>query len=247
MLAYAAGLLAWLAASRALPAVWPRGSDEVFAHPWREFGFALLGAVGILAVGQLWTRGIRLPEQGAAGPALAAVNQLLIFAPILAVVALRRQPWTSAWLPRPRLGTRLAVGLGVAAVAVTTYALLRDGAGAPWVVLGRLVAYDHLDELVQVLLEDVTIAILFVRLAGAMGRTGATLVVAVLFAAGHLPVMLSQGVTGAELLGLVRDAGLGVGVILVLQRARDVIWFWPLHFCLDMTQFARITGVGGAA
>jgi hypothetical protein len=98
--------------------------------------------------------------------------------------------------------------------------------------------------MVQVFLEDLTIAILFVRLAGAIGKLWATVVVACLFAAGHIPVMVSQGVTSTELLGLFRDAGLGVLAILVLQRSRDVVWFWFIHFCLDMTQFERISGVG---
>jgi hypothetical protein len=96
----------------------------------------------------------------------------------------------------------------------------------------------------QVGLEDLTIAILFVRLAQAAGRLGATLVVACLFAAGHIPAMLAQGASWLEVAGTLRDAGLGVAVILVLQRSRDVLWFWPLHYCLDMTQFARITGLG---
>jgi hypothetical protein len=33
-------------------------------------------------------------------------------------------------------------------------------------------------------------------------------------------------------------------VILVLQRSRDIVWFWCVHFCLDMTQLAGISGVG---
>jgi hypothetical protein len=110
--------------------------------------------------------------------------------------------------------------------------------------LGRIWRYEHVDEMVQVFLEDLTIAILFVRLAGALGSRWATVLVAVLFAAGHVPVMVSQGATWLELGGLLRDAGLGVAVILVLQRSRDVVWFWVLHFCLDMTQFARVSGVG---
>lgn len=104
--------------------------------------------------------------------------------------------------------------------------------------------YDHLDAMVQVFLEDVTIAVLFVRLAAAIGNRRATGVVAALFAAGHIPTLLSQGASLTELTGLLRDTALGVAVILVLQRSRDVVWFWCLHFCLDMTQFARITGVG---
>ena len=47
--------------------------------------------------------------------------------------------------------------------------------------------------MVQVFLEDLTIAILFVRLASAIGSRWATVIVAVLFAAGHIPAIVSQG------------------------------------------------------
>jgi hypothetical protein len=241
---YLVALAGWLAAQRLFPTLWPAEPVPELARPWRELGIALLGAVAVLAVGQLWIRGIRLPEEGAAGPLLAALNQLFIFAPILLVPVLRRQPWTTAWLPLPRLPQRLLVGVGLASLAVTAYALLRAGADPPWVMAGRIGSYDHLDEMVQVLLEDLTIAILFVRLAGAIGSRRATVLVACLFAAGHVPAMVSQGATWHELGGLLRDAGLGVAVIVVLQRSRDVVWFWCIHFCLDMTQYGRISGAG---
>ena len=243
IVAYLIALGGWLLASRLWPGLWPREPAIDFERPWMEFGIALLGAVGVLVMGYLWSRGIRLPEQGGLGPFLGAVDQVLIFAPILLVPVIRRQSWTSAWLPRARLGTRVLVGLLLASLAVTTYSLLRDGADAPWIVFGRIWRYEHLDEMVQVFLEDVAIAILFVRLAGAIGGRWATVVVACLFAAAHIPAMVSQGETWFELGGLLRDTGLGVAVILVLQRSRDVAWFWCVHFCLDMTQFARISGV----
>jgi hypothetical protein len=244
VVAYLVALGGWLLASLLLPKVWPGGTAPDIAKPWREFGFALLGAIGILMMGQLWTRGIRLPEQGALGPVLASINQLLIFAPILLVVILRRQSWTSAWLPRPRILWRLLIGVVLAALALTVYSLLRKGAPAPWVLLGRIWRYEHSDNMVQVFLEDVTIAILFVRLAAAIGKRWATVVVACLFAAGHIPVMISNGGTWIEAAGLLRDAALGVAVILVLQRSRDVVWFWCIHYCLDMTQFAKVGGGG---
>lgn len=242
--AYLVGLGAWLLASRFLSRVWPSEAEKVsFSRPWREFGIALLGALGVLLMGQLWMRGIRLPEKGVLGPVLGAINQALIFAPILLVPVLRRQPWTTAWLPRPRIAIRLLVGLVLASLAVTVYSLLREGAEEPWVLFGRIWRYEHIDEMVQVFLEDLTIAILFVRLASAIGVRWATFAVACLFAAGHIPVMVSQGATWAEVAGLVRDSGIGVAVILVLQRSRDVVWFWCIHLCLDMTQFARVSGV----
>jgi hypothetical protein len=225
--------------------VWPRKPAIGFERPWKEFGIAMIGVAGIISMGQLWSAGIRLPERGALGPLLASVNQVWIFAPILLVPVIRRHPWTTAWLPGQRIATRLLVGIVLASLAVTAYAVLRDGADAPWVVLGRILRYEHVDEMVQVFLEDVTIAILFVRLAAAIGSRWATVVVAFLFAAGHIPAMVSQGATLLELSGLLRDAGLGIAVILVLQRSGDVLWFWCIHFCLDLTQFPEISGVGG--
>ena len=242
VVAYLTGLGGWLVASRLVPHVWPREQVEGFKRPWMEFGIALVGAIGVLAMGQLWNRGIRLPEQGPSGPIFGAINQVLIFAPILLVVVVRRQSWATAWLPRSRVGVRLLVGLSLAAFAVTAYSLFRAGSDAAWVLLTRIWRYEHLDEMTQVFLEDLTIAILFVRLAGAAGSRSATVVVACLFAAGHIPAMVSDGATWMELAGLMRDAGLGVAAILVLQRSRDVLWFWCIHFCLDMTQYTRVSG-----
>lgn len=243
-IAYVVALGGWLVVHRIRPEVWPAGSPPRFERPWREFGFALVGAVGVLGVGQLWIRGIRLPERGDFGPVLASINQVAIFAPILLVVAARRHPPTTAWLPRGNLGRRLAAGFALATVAVVVYSLTRAEASAAWTMLGRIWRYEHLDELTQVLLEDVAVAILFVRLAAAMGPRWATAVVAALFAVGHLPVMLVEGASTAELALLLRDMGLGVAVILVLQRSRDVLWFWLIHFSMDMSQFGRINGIG---
>ncbi len=160
---YLVGLGGWLVANRFWPWIWPRESEKKFARPWMEFVFALIGAIGILATGQLWSRGIRLPERGALGPVFGAINQVMIFAPILLVVLLRRQSWTTAWLPRRRILLRFSVGLVLASLAVTAYSLLRAGADAPWFLLCRIWRYENLDKMTQVFLEDLTIAILFVR------------------------------------------------------------------------------------
>lgn len=244
MAAYLVGLSGWILANHLMPGVWPRDRTVSFGHPWREFAVALAGVVGTLAMGQLWSRGIRLPEEGALGPLFGALNQVLIFAPILLVLVIRRQPWASAWLPGGRIATRLLVGFVLASLAVVVYARLRDGANTPWTLLSRIWQYEHVDEMVQVFLEDLTIAILFVRLAAAIGTRWAVVLVACLFAAGHIPAMMSQGATWLEMSGLLRDAGLGVVVILILQRSRDVVWFWFIHACLDLTQFSSVSGVG---
>jgi hypothetical protein len=239
--AYVVALGGWLATQRALPGVWPLGAEATFARPRREVAIALLGVVGVLAVGQLWSRGIRLPETGALGPLLGAVNQLFIFAPIVLVPIVRRQPWSTAWLGRRKLAARVVAGVVLSTLAVVAYTLLRSGVDPPWELVGRIWAYDNLDVVVQVFLEDVTIAILFVRLAAAIGRGRAIVLVACLFAAGHIPAMISKGASLHEISLLLRDAGLGTAVIYVVQRSRDIVWFWCVHFCMDMTQFDHVT------
>ena len=240
VVAYAAALVAWAGANRLRPVLWPRAAEPELPRGWREFGVAMLGVAGVIAMGQLWSRGYRLPD---ANPLLAAANQLLIFSPLLAVPLLRRQRLTTAWLPWPHLGGRLVAGLLISFVALTAYSTVRAGAAAPWTLVARVWQPAHLDGLVQVFCEDVAIAILFVRLAAGLGRLGATVIVACLFAAAHLPAMLSAGASWHETAGLLRDAALGTGVMLVLQRSRDVVWFWLVHFTMDMTQFARVSGV----
>ena len=232
-------LSGWLLLNRAVPSLWPLAPSIELPRGWREFGWAMLGAAGVIAIGQLWSRGIRLPESSSL---LGAVNQLLIFAPILLVPAWRRHAPDTAWLPRPRLALRLSAGLALSVVAIAAYSWARHGSAPPWLLLARIWQPRHVDELVQVLCEDVAIAIVFVRLASAIGSRGATIAVACLFAAGHIPAMLSSGASWPETAGLLRDAALGTAVILVLQRSRDVTWFWLVHFSMDMLQFDRVSG-----
>jgi hypothetical protein len=241
VLAYAVALAGWFAANQALRGTWPLSPIAHFDRPWREFGIAFLGVVGVLAVGQLWVRGVRLPETGAVGPLFGAVNQLFIFAPVVLVPVIRRQPWSTAWLGKRKLLFRLAAGTVLSVLAVCAYAWLRDGADSPWSILRRIWVFDHVDELTQVFLEDVAIAIVFVRLAAATGRGRAILLVALLFAAGHIPSMVSQGARLEEIAVLLRDAALGTAAIFVIQRSRDVVWFWLVHFSMDMTQFDHVT------
>jgi hypothetical protein len=98
------------------------------------------------------------------------------------------------------------------------------------------------DEAFQVLFEDVAIAILLVRLAAAIGKPAAVMLAASLFAAGHIPSMLAQGASASELVALLRDVTLGLVVLGAVLRSGDILWFWPVHVTMDLTQFARVMG-----
>lgn len=187
-------------------------------------------------------RGVRIPAAGALGPLAESVNQLFIFSPVLLVPVLRRQPWTTALLRPDRPGRRILIGCGLAALALAVHVAVRRGMGDEVRLLPSIFLYENLDEAVQVFLEDLVVAILLVRLAAAAGPRVTIALVALLFAAGHLPTMIAQGTTVAEIAGLARDVALGVLVLGTVLRSGDILWFWPVHFVMDMTQFPRVMG-----
>lgn len=78
---------------------------------------------------------------------------------------------------------------------------------------------------------------LAVRFNAALRRPWATaVIVALLFAGGHIPAQLANGLAPSEMLYLVFDFVLAAGVIGVVQRSADIWWFWCVHFAIDMTQ-----------
>ena len=236
-LGYLAALLGWFVVARACPALWPARPAPRLARPWEEFGWALLGAAAVVAVGQVYQRGMLLPHRGWWEPLADGLNQLLIFAPLLLVPLVRRQPAGTALVILDRLWLRVLVGLSLALLGVLVFTAVRANANTWLGAVRETYRYRNVDLAVQVLLEDVAIAILLVRLAAAAGARIALPVVAALFAAGHVPAMLAEGATAGGLARLVLDFGLGVGVMGTLWRSADVSWLWCVHFAMDMMQY----------
>ena len=234
--AYTATCAIWWGLSRLIP-LWRDAQRPQFAHPWREVAIVVLAVVGTLLLGQLWMRGIRVNLTGPWTPVGESINQIIIFAPVIAVPILRRQGWASAWIRLDRIAVRLAIGLALALLALLLYSMLERGAVSWPDAVREVFAPSRAPVAVQVLLEDVAIAILFVRLATAMRPRAALLIVAALFAAAHIPSMIARGDTTAELVALLRDAGLAVVVVGSAWRSADIAWVWPIHYAMDITQF----------
>ena len=236
VIAYATVCALWWGLSRVVP-LWRQVDRATFARPWTEAGLALAGVIMVLLLGQLWSRGVRLSASGTWQPLAESVNQLLIFCPVILLPIIRKQSLASAWIQRNRLWARLAIGVGLALIALLLFSLLTSGGSSYWDTIKTVFRLTNAHFAVQVLLEDLAIAVVFVRIAAALHLRWAILLVAALFAVGHLPALLASGASTAEILGLVRDFGLGILVIGTLWRGADISWFWPVHFALDMTQF----------
>lgn len=145
-IAYGTACLLWLAVSRLLP-YWRAPIRPSFEHPWREVGYALLAALLVIGLGQLWLRGVRLPNNTAWRPVFESINQTIIFSPMLLLLLWRRQPLASAWLPGRHAAPRLAIGLGLAVIALAIYTALERGAPGIQSVLSRVLLFAQSPEL----------------------------------------------------------------------------------------------------
>lgn len=248
LLGYGSALAAWTAFRSLAGRLWPAGDPVAFSRAWLEVGYALLAAIGVIALGQLYLAGFRLSGQEALGGLLEALNQVLIFSPFLLLLWLRKQPLASGWLPTNSIPGRMAAGVALAALATLVFTLTRTGADPWWAVAPRLLAPAQLQHAPQVFMEDFAIAVLLCRLGAALPRAAlAPLIVAALFSLGHLPALLQQGAGGREVAFLVADFALAFGALRVVQASRDITWFFFIHYSLDMMQFQRVSGVSFAA
>jgi hypothetical protein len=200
----------------------------------------LLAVLAVLAIGQVYQQGIRLPSDGVVGPVLEAINQLCIFSPLLLLLRIRHQPLSTAWISFYRLGGRLAAGLALALLAIGVYTTVREDSGSWLQVVSQVYHPRNFHYAVQVWLEDVAIAMMFIRLAAALGTKRTVLLVATLFAAGHIPAMVSGGTPWADLVTLILDAGLLAVILPVIRRSADIWWIWCVHFAMDMMQFYAV-------
>ncbi|WP_271728575.1 CPBP family glutamic-type intramembrane protease [Aquimarina algiphila] len=93
----------------------------------------------------------------------------------------------------------------------------------------------------QVFMEDITIALLFVRLSAWINRKWTIILVAILFACGHIPSFVAGGATLIELSSLLIDTCIGILILTVISKSKDVWWFFMVHYALDMSQFVGST------
>lgn len=203
-----------------------------FERPWLEVGLVILAVLATIAVGQAYLRDMLLTDEG---PVLQSANQALIFAPILIAVALRPHRIAGGGLPLGMSTVGLPIGLVLAAGALAIYALTRgEDIGA---LFHSVVRIDNAPHAAQVLFEDIAIAALLLRLNSALGARWAVVLVAGLFAAAHIPAMLTGGAELIELGTLVLDTLLGVMVMGAIIATRSIWWLWPVHLAMDLTQF----------
>lgn len=208
--------------------------------PSLEFGLSILTVVVILIIGQLYLRDWLIPNTNK-NVFVDAFNQIIIFSPIIALLIIRNDPIESLWLRKDHILQRVLVGFILALIALFITWIIYNSTRPFVELIGHTFNIKNTSHLTQIFLEDITIALVLVRLSTWIGKYKAILIVSILFAASHIPSMIVNGVTFNEMGSLILDSIIGVIVLIALSKSQDIWWFIPLHFVMDMTQYFTYT------
>ena len=236
------GLLLWWIFSLLKPNLWKPNRIYQFQRPWRETLLALLATACTIGIGQLYAQHLLLPEVSVVkSPLINSLNQLIIFSPFIILLIVRRQPLSTAWLPSGLVWPRLAMGLVMAVGSIFIFAQIYNSSSPFFDILKNVYHPQNLGYVFQVFLQDFSVAVLLVRFKAAVGKKWFLLIiimVAFLFSAAHYPLKLSQGLSfWVATREVILDGFLVSAIVYVLQRSGDILWFWFLHFAMDMMQF----------
>jgi len=235
---YAVAIAGWLLMNSRFQWIWKSDTDYQFEHPWKETLYAILAALATVGLGQLYSQGFfrgwkSLPLSG-------VLDQILIFLPFPLLLVLRKQPLSTAWLSAQALLPRLAVGFVLALLALALFVAVRNPDKSLLTISASVCHLSNLGYASQTFLQDVSVAILLVRLRSALGSKKfliAVVAVAFAFSATHYPLKLKEGLSiFTSTRDILLDGILVSTVIYVLQRSKDILWFWPVHFTMDMMQ-----------
>lgn len=238
LIAYTVAALCWFLLHKSIyKNLW---SSEVIYNPkkpYLEFIFAILAVIVILFIGQLYTNGLLLPNSLHKNNFIDALNQLIIFSPTLILIFIRKDALDTIWLPKSNVMQRIGVGFSISLIAIFTYWLVRKDAASIGSILYNTFNVKNISHLVQVFMEDITIALIFVRLSNWIGYKWSLALVATLFATAHIPSMISNGYTLNEMSSLFLDTAIGIIILFAVSKSKDVWWFFIVHFVMDMTQY----------
>ncbi|MEM0933923.1 MAG: CPBP family glutamic-type intramembrane protease [Bacteroidota bacterium] len=237
-LAYGIALLSWhLYSSYVQPAIETNRDTKDFKYPWLEFVFALLAAIATILVGQLYMKGLLFSRSSSFGFLTESINQLLIFSPFPLLLIIRKHRLSTAWFPTKGKIKSIAIGLVIAMIALVVLLLLKGRSSMLLADIGFIYSYKNLPQLVQVFAEDFAISVCLFRLMAWIGAKRAILLISLLFAASHIPAMLYNDVALGDFTGLLFDALLGFFALTVVSKSKNFLWFWMIHYAMDMTQF----------
>lgn len=223
---------------KSVPNLIPVPGPLEIEKPGRELFFLFLTVLAVIVIGQFYSAGMLIASSGSLAGILEAINQILIFSPIFVFLWFVKPSAVSIYLVPELLAKRLFLGVFLAGLALLVFVLATPADLTLLQLLSPMWKLENLDFPVQVFFEDLFIAMCLARLSCLVSVKRTIVIVAVVFAAAHIPAFLAAGDTPVELLSLVADTALGIMVFGTVLMTRDFIWVWPVHVVMDFTQLA---------
>lgn len=236
IMAYLSACAAWVVVTRLRPKLWPTPPALKSDRPWLDLALAAVAVIAILALGQAYTAGYLLKSGGSAiAPLVYTLNQLIIFAPLAIVLAIRGQGPATVFLSPAALPVKLITGLVLGIGAVAIYLGVSGRLGDLPRVLLESVMPRSLEHALPVFLEGVALAFLFVRVRWTFGPAAALLVPSVLFAISHIPRQLGANLPVEHIaLYFALNTLLPMAILYVVSLSADVIWVGIIHYLMDV-------------
>jgi hypothetical protein len=205
-------------------------------HPYADVLLTVVAAAGIFLLGAIYRQGWLLPTgPSAAGRIGWLIDNAIIYSPIAAVLALRRQSVRTIFLSPARLAEKISLGLVLGVIAVALYSGMRRELGEVPGYLRSALTMDKLIDFAPVFLEGVALAFAFVRLRWVVGAPLAIAIPSLLFAAAHVPGQVEAGRDVAHMAAFFAfNTALPAAILWTVARSRDVIWIGLVHYLMDI-------------
>ncbi len=206
--------------------------------PWVEFLVAILVAIAVLAVGQLYSYGWLLPSpENKIGAGISwMLNNVIIFSPIWGVLIIRKQSLSTVLLSKNDLVKKVIFGLVSSLIGIVVFIGLRNEWGRFSEILSHALTYKSLINFPAVFFENVALAFLFVRFRWVVGAKWAIIIPAIIFALAHVPGSIAEGDPWGHILTFcVLTSSLTVMILYTAYRSRDILWLGFVHYLIDVT------------
>jgi hypothetical protein len=238
-LGYIGSLGFWFWATRARPALWPAPRKIYFRKPKTELAWALLAILFVILLTVLDNMRLLLPRQrGWIGQLFFLGVLLIVWLPVVLVLALRRHDLGTCLFSLEGLGKKILWGLGASLVGICLFLLVRGRFDAFPYLLSGLWANSRLIVLIQSIVLMVGVGFLLTRIIAVAGRWKGIIFVGALYGLAKYPLYLMQYHMGfLQATAMIIFSGIIAAIIAYLVYDRqDVLVIAIVHFFMDEVQ-----------
>lgn len=234
VLAYLSACLAWVLATRLRPKLWPPAPGLSTDRQWLDLALAAAATLCIWGLNQAHRGGHLLHAGGSAiAPLAIALNQIIIFSPIVVVLAVRGQGPATVFLQPTNLPVKLISGMVLGFLASAMYLWMTGRLNELPTSLLAAVSPRSLQQGLQVFFQFVAAAFLFVRVRWSFGLAAALLVPSLLYAVVQMPRQFEAHLPVAEIaIYFVLNTLVPATILYVVQLSGDIIWFAIVSYLL---------------